>query len=251
MSMQNKRQVIPGIFTTLNLLCGFISVTKTSEGAIEQAAWLIVFATIFDMLDGQFARLTKSSSDFGIEFDSLADVVSFGVAPSFLLYSIVFKDMGFIGVLLSFSPLVAGTFRLARFNINVSGFEKSNFSGIPITMAALCIASFIIFNYNFWHTIQLERLVIPLILLLCLIMVSNVEYYTLPKLTFRLGAKHSSLIIVMLILLTIVIFFPHEALFPSLMIYVLWGIIRHTLNIIRTLNKQVKSQIQIPRKEKK
>jgi CDP-diacylglycerol---serine O-phosphatidyltransferase len=250
--MQNKRQVIPGIFTTLNLFCGFLSIIKISDGSIEQASWLIVLATIFDMLDGQLARLTKSSSEFGIEFDSLADVVSFGVAPSFLLYSIAFNQIGLIGIMISFSPLVAGTFRLARFNVQVSGFEKSNFSGIPITIAAMCIASFVIFNYYFWGGInELDRFLVPLILLVCILMVSTVEYYTLPKLTFRMGRKHSSLIIIMMVLLIIVIFFPHQALFPSIMLYLLFGLIRHLLMTIRSANKQVKEHKANSPREKK
>ena len=95
------------------------------------------------------------------------------------------------------------------------------------------MVSFIIFNYYFWNTIQLTRLIVPIVILVCLLMVSNVEYYTLPKLTFRMGRRHSSLIVLMFAILIIIVFFPQETLFPVFLVYVLWGLSRHLLSTVR------------------
>ena len=109
--MKNRKSVIPGIFTTLNIFCVFLAIIKVNDDKILPACWLIVFAGVFDALDGQLARITKSSSDFGVEFDSLADIVSFGVAPAVLLYHIYFQKFGILGVMISFLPVVFGGFR--------------------------------------------------------------------------------------------------------------------------------------------
>ena len=93
--MKITRAVVPSLFTVLNIFCGFSAVVQTAAGAYHQAAWFIILAAVFDTLDGVMARITKSSSSFGVEFDSLSDVVSFGLAPSFLVYqSLLFRDGG-------------------------------------------------------------------------------------------------------------------------------------------------------------
>jgi CDP-diacylglycerol--serine O-phosphatidyltransferase len=114
------------------MFCGFLSILSASEGNINYAAWLIFIAAIFDALDGMVARLTNSSSELGVELDSLSDIVSFGAAPSFLLYKTYFYSMDVWGILISAAPLIAGGFRLARFNIQLVGFSKSFFLGLPI-----------------------------------------------------------------------------------------------------------------------
>ncbi|MFX0138636.1 MAG: CDP-diacylglycerol--serine O-phosphatidyltransferase [Candidatus Hodarchaeota archaeon] len=231
--MKNKKSFIPGFFTALNIFCGFLAIIKISEDNIITACWLIVFAAIFDGLDGQLARFIKSPSNFGVEFDSLADIVSFGVAPSFLLYDIYFQKFGILGIIMSFSPLVFGGVRLARFNIQLTGFEKLNFSGLPIPIAAISFVSYVIFNYNFWNEIFLTRILGPHLVCVCILMVSTVEYYTFPKLTFRAGRKHSSIIIIMLVGFIILILFPHETLYPISIAYILWGVIRFFYRVLR------------------
>ncbi|MCL4279250.1 MAG: CDP-diacylglycerol--serine O-phosphatidyltransferase, partial [Ignavibacteriaceae bacterium] len=131
--------VIPNLFTAMNMFCGFLSIINASEGNYEYSAWLIFVAAVFDALDGLVARLTNSSSELGVELDSLSDVVSFGAAPSFLLYKTFFYSMNTWGILISALPLIAGGFRLARFNIQLVGFSKSFFLGLPIPSAALTI----------------------------------------------------------------------------------------------------------------
>src|ERR1041384_5172376 len=106
--MKITRAVVPSLFTVLNIFCGFGSLVHTSQSDYALAAWFIILAAVFDVFDGVMARITKSSSDFGIEFDSLSDVVSFGLAPSFLVYSIGLNSQETLGMLISSMPMIFG-----------------------------------------------------------------------------------------------------------------------------------------------
>src|SRR4030066_1622388 len=177
--------VIPNLFTAINLFCGFLSILSASEGNFNYAAWLIFIAAIFDALDGLVARLTNSSSELGVELDSLSDIVSFGAAPSFLLYKTYFYSMDIWGIIISSLPLIAGGFRLARFNIQLVGFEKSFFLGLPIPSSALTIASFVLAFYNDGFHKPISDFITPMILVLSFLMVSNIRYETLPKISIK------------------------------------------------------------------
>jgi len=226
-AMKTTKSVIPNLFTTLNIFCGFLAIISVLEDKIISACWLISLAAVFDVLDGQFARLTKTTSSFGIEFDSLADLTSFGVAPALLLYKIYLVNYGRLGIIISFLPLLFGGIRLARFNVLYGNKPKTKFIGLPIPYSALCTASFIIFNYHFWDDIYLSRILIPQLLLVCGLMVSPVEYYTLPKFSFRQGTKNSIGIILIVVLLTILALRTHETFYPLTLAYILWGVIRY------------------------
>jgi CDP-diacylglycerol--serine O-phosphatidyltransferase len=231
--MKSKKNFIPGIFTTFNIFCGYLAIIKISEGKIITACWLIIFAMIFDGLDGQVARFIKSPSSFGVEFDSLADVISFGVAPSFLLYHIYFQKFGILGIIMSFSPVVFGSIRLARFNIQLTGFEKTNFSGLPIPIAAGSFISYVIFNYHFWNEIYLTRVLGPQLVFICLLMISTIEYPTFPKITFRAGRRHSFTILFLFSVFTLIIIFPQELLYPASIGFPLWGVMRFLYRILK------------------
>src|SRR3990172_1200890 len=133
------RSIIPNLFTAMNMFAGFLSILNSSQGEYHYAAWLIIIAAIFDALDGAVARLTKSSSELGVELDSLSDIVSFGAAPAVLLYKSHLYSYDTVGILLAALLLLAGGFRLARFNVQLVGFEKAFFKGLPIPIAALKI----------------------------------------------------------------------------------------------------------------
>src|ERR1035437_1211159 len=135
--------VIPNMFTAMNMFCGFLSIINVASGEYIYACWLIIIAAVFDLLDGAMARLTKSSSALGVQLDSLSDLVSFGVAPSFLIYKTHLFYYDSIGIILSSLLMIAGGFRLARFNVQLVGFSKTFFTGLPIPSAAITIAGFI------------------------------------------------------------------------------------------------------------
>ena len=237
--MKNKKSVIPNIFTSLNIFCGFLSIISVINGKFVNAAWLISLAAVLDLFDGQVARLTKTSSDFGIEFDSLADVISFGVAPSILIYKVYFESFGIMGIVVSFLPLMCGGIRLARFNVLFGGKEKTDFIGLPIPGAAISFVSFVIFNYHFWNELYLTRILIPQLLLVSVLMLSKVEYSVLPKASFKHSRKNSIEIILILIAVTILAFFPRETFYPLMMLYIFLGIIKFFVKLL-TVNENGK-----------
>ena len=144
--MRVTRAFVPSLFTVLNMFCGFMSIINASRQEFIAASWFIVLAAGFDSLDGVMARITKSTSDFGVQIDSLSDVVSFGAAPAFLVYQMSLWTMGGLGMLLSSLLMIFGGLRLARFNVQLVGFDKDHFVGLPIPVSALTVASFTL-NY--------------------------------------------------------------------------------------------------------
>lgn len=180
---------VPSFFTLMNLLSGFFSLIQTSAGNLEGAAWLIVLAAFFDLLDGFMARLARVSSDFGVELDSLSDVVSFGVAPSFLLYEFGLDQLGPLwGALLASLPALFGAVRLARFNTLASPEEKqAYFTGLPIPAQAGTVVVFILtfFDATWFDVDVLERqqlsVLITIVVLLSALMVSPIRFPALPQ----------------------------------------------------------------------
>ncbi len=247
--MKITRAVVPGLFTALNIFCGFLSVIFASEGRFSVAAWAIILAAVFDSLDGIMARMTHSSSQFGVELDSLADVVSFGVAPSFMVYQVYLHSIEPWGIIIAALPVLFGAIRLARFNVQLVGFDKDFFNGLPIPMQAITLCAFIlqfggekIENDNY-APIELIILVIALSLL----MVSHVKYDTMPKLTkLQLKSHPSKFIIIIFAFLVVLIselLLDKNILFLMLMLFVVFGLIRSAvvwLKTIKTENEPMK-----------
>lgn len=231
--MKITRTVVPSIFTTLNIFCGFLSMIYAAQGQFIIAAWVIIAAAVFDSLDGIMARMTHSSSQFGVELDSLADVVSFGAAPSFMIYQVLsFRTIEPWGILIAALPVVFGAIRLARFNVQLIGFDKEYFNGLPIPMQAITVCAFIlqfggeIIGTNSMAGIELIALVVSLSLL----MVSHVKYETMPKFSKQQLKLHPwkfvVIFIVVLILVFSKLFLDTNYLFLMLMLYVIIGFIK-------------------------
>lgn len=223
-----RRAMLPGMFTLGNLLCGFLAVTNTIEGHYVTAAWWIIIAGIFDALDGKVARLAGASSEFGIEFDSIADVVSFGMAPAVLFYSYALKGSGEMGYLLAFGYLAAGAFRLARFNITATTGKKFHFTGMPIPSGAGILASYILFTENVWGGFGSYEFAMVLVLLTSLAMVSGFKYSTFPKIGFHTAAdklRSTWFISHMLV----IILFPDEMFFITGIMYLSSGPVRFVM----------------------
>jgi CDP-diacylglycerol---serine O-phosphatidyltransferase len=235
--MKITRAVVPSLFTVLNAFCGFLSILNASQGRIEMAAWFIVLAGGFDTFDGLMARITRSSSQFGVELDSLADVVSFGAAPSFLVYQAYLGTLGSIGVIISSLPLVFGAIRLARFNVQLVGFEKDYFKGLPIPVAAITICAYLLqYNteqggLNGWTHDGLTVLVV----VISLLMVSKVRYDTLPKFTRRGFRAHPWRAIAFSVGGVVVLVSKGTLLFPVMAAFIGYGIIRSLYEWSRSL----------------
>jgi len=136
--------ILPNLFTTGNLFFGFFAIIKALQGDYQWASGAIVLAAIFDVLDGRVARLTRSTSEFGVQYDSLCDLVSFGVAPALLMYHAGLQELGRPGWIICFMFMACGALRLARFNVQSAiGKASGDFTGLPIPMAALVIACFV------------------------------------------------------------------------------------------------------------
>jgi|WetSurMetagenome_2_1015567.scaffolds.fasta_scaffold346575_2 CDP-diacylglycerol---serine O-phosphatidyltransferase len=236
--MKITRAVVPSLFTILNIFCGFLSIIETSNGHFVQASWFIVGAALFDTLDGLMARITKSTSDFGVELDSLCDVVSFGVAPSYLVYMIHLKAFEGPGVLISAMPMMLGAIRLARFNVQLVGHDKDYFKGLPIPAQAITLCAFILRYYN--DATGLPRLqaglLAPMVIILSLLMVSTIKYDTAPKFSRRGIAQHPWRFTFGIVAITAILVTKGDALFPIFVGYLATGPIRSLVEFIRGIS---------------
>ncbi|HEX2998855.1 MAG TPA: CDP-diacylglycerol--serine O-phosphatidyltransferase [Armatimonadota bacterium] len=219
------KNAVPSMFTLGNLLCGFLAVANViegSEGAMISAAWWIIIAAIMDALDGKVARLTGTASRFGVEFDSIVDAVSFGMAPAVLFYQYALSSGGRIGLALGFCFLAAGTIRLARFNITATTGEKSGFTGMPIPAGAGLLASYVLFNEKVWGGLHTYDFALGLVVLTSLAMVSRFRYAAFPKMGFR--SRKSTIKTVLFIgNIILIAFLPDEVLFLEGIIYLFSG----------------------------
>lgn len=237
MPIRVTRSVIPNLFTSMNLFSGFFAIVKAADGNYTAAAWLIVLAGIFDALDGAMARLTNTSSEFGVELDSLADVVSFGAAPSFILYRAFFHQWDTVGVVLASLPALCGALRLARFNVQLVGFDKDYFRGLPIPSAALVLISYLVF-YHLPETSLVPADLKPALLAVItvgvsLLMVSTIRYDTLPKPTKRGIAKAPAKFLVLLAGIIVSAVTKGAAIFPFMLLFLVYGMVRQTVVTLR------------------
>jgi len=176
--------VLPNLITTASMLSGFFAIISSVEGRFEHAALAIVAASLFDALDGRIARLTKTESNFGTEYDSLSDLLSFGLAPAVLAYMWALKPYGRFGWLAAFLFTACGALRLARFNAQKSSTDSSYFTGLPIPAAAVFIAATILF-YEFLSIEIKGRLAfLVMMYVLSFLMVSTVKYFSFKNLDF-------------------------------------------------------------------
>ena len=166
--------VIPSLFTVANIFCGFLSIIASSRDQYERAAVLILVAIFADILDGRIARLTGTTTQFGEEFDSLADVVSFGMAPALLAFQWGLWDVPRIGMAVAFLFLVAGSIRLARFSS--ANHDSTNFIGLPIPAGAGAISMLVLMSPSPVTHPAFIPVVVAFVLGLSLLMVSNLPY---------------------------------------------------------------------------
>jgi len=214
--MRKGIYILPNLFTTGSLFAGFYSMVATMNGDYKTAAIWVLVSSIFDGLDGKVARLTGTSSKFGVEYDSLADLVAFGVAPGILMYSWALKPFGRLGWLAAFLFVVCGALRLARFNVQVNTVESKRFVGLPIPAAASMVsATVLLFNHFGWPGSFKKLAILILIYLLAFLMVSNFRYYSFKD--PGLIKRQPFVFLVLAILLLIVI-----AAEPVLMLFLLF-----------------------------
>jgi CDP-diacylglycerol--serine O-phosphatidyltransferase len=210
--------LIPNLFTTGNLFCGVFSILSVFNANYMVAAVAILVAMIFDVLDGKSARLTNSTSHFGLEYDSLSDVVSFGVAPGLLIYSWALSGQGTFGVAVMFAYVAMGAVRLARFNSTVALADSKYFTGLAIPAAAGVVASLVILDH---HVLRMGTEVKPVLVLiitlaLSFLMVSTVKYRSFKDMKFKGHQQITYLVWGILVLMLI-------AAWPEVMLFVVFA----------------------------
>jgi CDP-diacylglycerol--serine O-phosphatidyltransferase len=240
--MKVNRIWVPSAFTLANVFCGYFSVISSINEKFVQAGWLIVAAAVLDALDGKIARFAKVDSRFGLEYDSLADVISFGFAPSILAYKAVFYTWGTIGLFISIGPLVFASIRLARFNVRAEESAKEFFEGLSSPTAAVTIATFLIFNYHFWNILRWEKIFLFIVIAVSILMVSSLKYESMPNFSLQTSTRNRRKIIVFVIGSLSVIIFPQEAFFPLSAAYAISGPVTFAWQVIRNDAKSQKKK---------
>ncbi|MBC8213483.1 MAG: CDP-diacylglycerol--serine O-phosphatidyltransferase [Candidatus Marinimicrobia bacterium] len=240
------RSHIPSLFTLINLFLGFLAVLNALAGDYIIACYLILVAAVFDSFDGKLARLFGLSSSFGTEIDSLADMVSFCLAPSVLIYALYTKDFpGITGELIASAPLIMGAIRLAKFNVSQMGNPTSFFTGLPTPMSALAISALVLFTENI-KSINPEytqpKLLLPIIFTISFLMVSSVKYAKFPLLNVKSGRTNNiRLIGVLLFLISfgVSVFYQWESriLMGFLTFYIVSGILRALIKPVNNLEE--------------
>lgn len=183
--------VVPSLFTLANLFFGIWSIVLASQGDFYRASWWIVVAGVLDMLDGLFARVSRTGTRFGAELDSLIDMVSFGIAPAVLIYFILLFDQGPFAWVFSYAFAVCVALRLARYNVQAVDAPKSaGFTGLPSPAAGMTLATYYPFSHTTFFQAQLadlpwNQIMMFLLIILGLAMVSGVQYARLPRIGFR------------------------------------------------------------------
>lgn len=205
--------MIPNLMTTGNLFCGFYAIISVFNADYLIASVAILAATIFDSLDGKTARLVKATSKFGVEYDSLADLISFGLAPGLLIYSWALNSHGRIGWLAVFLYTVCGALRLARFNVQTSNSDGRFFTGLPIPAAAAVIASIVLLDH---HILRIGKEIKPILILvitysLAALMVSTIKYRSFKY--FKLKERKPFNFLVSAVLLLIVFIAAPQIMF--------------------------------------
>ncbi|MCM2277085.1 MAG: CDP-diacylglycerol--serine O-phosphatidyltransferase [Oligoflexia bacterium] len=226
-----KIYIVPNFVTTANMFCGFYSMIASIQHEFLVAAWAILAAAVFDMLDGRIARLAKATSQFGVEYDSLSDLTSFGVAPAVLLFLYALEPFGRIGWAAAFLFMACGALRLARFNVNSAVLPKNFFQGLPIPMGAGMVATFVIFSQAIgWTDTRFVMLVLSFSL--ASLMVSTIRFPSFKEFNWRSRASFGYLMVGVLAMILIAAK-PEIALFLLLSTYVLLSLLWNVILLFR------------------
>jgi len=243
MTLKRGIYILPAIFTLANIACGMMSIFSSVEGVFATAAWLIIIAIVLDMIDGRVARLTNTQSLFGVNLDSFADLISFGVAPSFMMYKMVLAKLANPGAAIAVFYVIAVTLRLAKFNVKAiesDGESESFFEGLPSPAGAGILASFVLSYELFEAGQQITVKTIPIIekrmpfflksipvmmVLVSLLMISTLRYAGFKKVKFN-RAQSFQVLALAIISFLLILSYPEHHIHH---LYMLSGIRHHRL----------------------
>lgn len=238
----NKRLAyfLPNIFTALNMACGFAGILLALQTDYYHAAMFLVLGAFFDMVDGRVARLTGTQSAFGEQFDSLSDLISFGMAPALIFYLRFLSHTGRVGMVVSFLFVLCGALRLARFNANIDKVSSNYFQGLPIPGACMALVGFILLSLEFERIFPFEYLdyfSILYITFYAMLMISNVPFPSFKSSPWVKQHKKQFLMIIFLVIAALFIY--EELMIPVLITaYVFLSILYYLINK-KTISKQL------------
>ncbi|MDR3306958.1 MAG: CDP-diacylglycerol--serine O-phosphatidyltransferase [Endomicrobium sp.] len=239
--MKKGIYILPSLLTCANMSCGYLSILSSIDGDFAKAAWFLALAVAFDMTDGKVARLTKTTSEFGVQLDSLSDLISFGLSPSVMMYQLVLSSMEKVGMAIAILFVLCSALRLAKFNVRAQdGVVHNSFMGLPTPASAGLLLSFVL-SYELFadHGQSLSFKTIPILMknmpiffktmpvvmvILSLLMVSNIPYYSFKKMNLS-KPKTFRLLVLVVLLLFLMITFPQNIIFVLFSLYVFSGLI--------------------------
>lgn len=231
--------LFPNLITTAGLFAGFYAIVAAMKANFESAAIALFVAVIMDSLDGRVARLTGTQSTFGAQYDSLSDMVCFGMTPALVVYSWVLQYLGKTGWLIAFMYVAATGLRLARFNLNASNLDKKFFIGLPCTSAAAVIAGIIWVVEDFEIPgRQISLLVALLVVSLSLLMVSNLRYHSFKEIDLKGNVPFITIFLVVFVY-ALVAWDPPGILFSVFFLYALSGVILFFKNKFSIINSNL------------
>jgi len=232
--MRKGIYILPNLLTTGNLLCGFWSIISVFQERFYLAAVAILLAAVFDEFDGKVAKLSGATSKFGVQYDSLADLVSFGIAPALLAFSWALRPYGKFGWLAAFLFVACGAIRLARYNVMASAGETKYFKGLPIPVAAAMIAFTILLYIKYIETAWAKDIIIlVMVYILAFLMVSNIRYFTFKELNLA-KRKPFSIFIYVVLSLVVIVMEPVIVLSGFVLFYIFSG----PVNMVWALRKK-------------
>jgi CDP-diacylglycerol--serine O-phosphatidyltransferase len=238
--MRKGIYVLPNTLTLCGMFMGFFSILASLRGVYVHAAWAIIIAMVFDGLDGWVARLTHSTTKFGIELDSLSDLVAFGVAPAVMLYKWALWPFGRIGVAAAFLLMACGALRLARYNVQMGSTESKAFTGMPIPAAATILSSLVIFYGEIWSSApEKNYLILFLTISLAVLMVSTLRFHGAKEIDFS-KRKPFWILVAIVVAFAVVVMHPAIALFVFSMLYLAEGIVENIVLYSRRRGKMYK-----------
>ncbi|MBI5050740.1 MAG: CDP-diacylglycerol--serine O-phosphatidyltransferase [Nitrospirae bacterium] len=231
--MRKGIYILPNALTLCGMFLGFYAIIASFKAHYIYAAWAILIANIFDGLDGWVARVTHSTTRFGIELDSLSDLIAFGVAPAVLLYGWSLHSFGRVGWGAAFLYVMCGALRLARYNVQMGSVESKAFTGMPIPGAAVVLASLVLFYHEMWGKAAGKNpLVLVLVFILAILMVSTLRYHGIKEIDPK-RRKPFWILVVFVLVLVLVFMHPEITIFTFSMGYILLGIIENAVLFYR------------------
>jgi len=241
--------VLPNLFTTASLFMGFYSIIASIQENFFLASIAILVSLVFDGLDGRIARMTNTTSKFGAEYDSLADLIAFGVAPSLLAYIWAMSFYGKLGWMAGFMFVACGALRLARYNIQIGLIDSKVFNGLPIPAAAAVIATTVIFfnDMGVESTFHNPYMMI-FVVILSLLMVSNVKYYSGKDMNIFARMPFMTFLVVVGILL-VIIYRPEVMIFVIFLSYAISGPLWWIFKLILKMRKKDVKNDNVPKQE--